>query len=106
MTEHSDLTKIRALLRVVGETDGSVSLSGESAVLVADAIAELERLRTARDAAERLADVVEDYAFTTERDASRLRDAWQAYVEAVDKPHAEHVADMARDLADPTGDQQ
>lgn len=56
MTKHSDLTKIRALLTIVSETDGSVTLSGESAALVAKAIGEVEQLRSDRDRLQRLCD--------------------------------------------------
>lgn len=41
-----------------------------------------------RVAAEALADAVEDYAFTTDKDLEKLRAAWQAYVEAVDSRSA------------------
>lgn len=40
-------------------------------------------------AAEQLADAVEDFVFTTEKDIDRLRAAWQAYVEAADGRRAE-----------------
>lgn len=46
-------------------------------------LAELERYRIA---AEHLADTVEDFAFTTEKDIVKLRAAWQEYVETVDRP--------------------
>jgi hypothetical protein len=54
--QHTDLTKVRALLRIVSETDGSVTLSGETAALVADAIGEVQQLRADRDRLQRLCD--------------------------------------------------
>ncbi len=43
---------------------------------------ELERVQVA---AEHLADTVEDYAFTTEKNLDNLRAGWQQYVETVDR---------------------
>lgn len=37
------------------------------------------------EAAEALADAVEDYVFTTEKDLDKLRAAWQAYVDIADE---------------------
>lgn len=47
-----------------------------------------EHLPADDGAAEALADAVEDYAFTTDKDLEKLRAAWQAYVEAVDSRSA------------------
>jgi len=56
MTERTDLEKTRALLRLVSATDGSVTLSGATAALVADALGEVEQLRSDRDRLQKLCD--------------------------------------------------
>lgn len=62
-TNHSDLVKARAILSVIGEIGGSVTLSGETATLVAKALrdvealqSELDQARSDRDRLQRLCD--------------------------------------------------
>jgi len=54
-------------------------------------VVELDRLErralnSQTEAAEALADAVEDFAFAAEKDLDKLRAAWQAYVDIVDTP--------------------
>jgi hypothetical protein len=45
--------------------------------------------RDLRQAAEGMADAVEDFVFTVEKDETRLRDTWQHFVEVAERVDAE-----------------
>lgn len=75
-----------------GYLDGRKALRADHDPMFAELRTEIGQLRARvaeleadRSAAESLADVVEDFAFTTEKDIDRLRAAWQSYVETVDR---------------------